>query len=197
MNVFISHNKADKEIARFLAVALVEQGENVWFDEWQLRPGDSITGGIEEGLSLSDVFLLVWSSSASCSKWVGTEIRAYLRRRVDDESLRIVPVLVDATPLPSLIADYRGFVLDETVSPDTIAFEITGKPSDIEIARRLQNRLLKLTLDYCDDGDPLPYIICPSCGSSSLKRSSAMDSRRDEVYYVIECEDCKWSNWSQ
>ncbi len=197
MNVFISHNKADKETARFLAIALVEQGENVWFDEWQLRPGDSITAGIEDGLSSADIFLLVWSSAASFSKWVGTEVRAYLRRRVDDDSLRIVPIMVDATPLPTLVADYRGFTLDNTVSPNTIAFEITGKPSDIELARRLQNRLLNLTSDHCDAGDPLPYIICPSCGSSNLKRSSATDYERGDVYYVIECEDCKWRDWSQ
>lgn len=197
MNVFISHNKEDKETARFLAVALVEQGANVWFDEWQLRPGDSITGGIEAGLSSTDVFVLIWSSDASLSKWVGTEVRAYLRRRVDDESLRIVPVMIDTTPLPTLVADYRGFFLDHTTSPNTIAFEITGRPPDVELARRLQNRLLELTSNHCSSGDPLPYIICPSCGSSKLKRSTATDHARDEVYYVIECEDCKWSDWSQ
>ncbi len=197
MNVFISHNKADKETARFLAIALVEQGANVWFDEWQLRPGDSITGGIEAGLSSSDVFVLVWSSAASLSKWVGIEVSAYLRRRVDDESLRIVPVMIDASPLPMLIADYRGFILDKTTSPNTIAFEIIGEPSDIELARRLQNRLMELTSNHCGVGDPLPYIVCPSCGSSNLKRSSATDYERDEIYYVIECEECKWSDCSQ
>lgn len=34
---------------------LVEQGVDVWFDEWELRPGDSIVGGIEEGLSNAGV----------------------------------------------------------------------------------------------------------------------------------------------
>jgi len=62
MNVFISHNKSDKETARFLAIALVEQGANVWFDEWKIRPGDSITGGIEVGLSTADIFVLVWTT---------------------------------------------------------------------------------------------------------------------------------------
>jgi len=197
MNVFISHNKADKESARFLAIALVEQGANVWFDEWEIRPGDSITGGIEKGLSQADIFVLVWSQLARKSNWVGTEIRAYLRRRVDDESLRIVPVILDETPLPTLIADYRGFVVDHVTSLNTVAFQITGKPSDIELARRLQNRLLELTENHCGSGDPLPYIICPSCGSANLNRSSVTDYRRDEMYYVIECKDCKWSDWTQ
>lgn len=195
MTAFISYNKADKETARLLAVALVGQGINVWFDEWQIRPGDSITGGIEIGLSNADIFVLVWSREASKSKWVGTEIRAYLRRRVDDESLRIVPVLMDEAPLPTLAADYKGFNVDSETSLNTIAFEITGKPSEIELARRLQRRLMELTVSHCGDDDPLPHIICPLCGSSNLKRSTTTD--RDEIYYVIECEDCKWNDWSQ
>ena len=34
MRAFISHNKADKLLARTLATLLTEQGESVWFDEW-------------------------------------------------------------------------------------------------------------------------------------------------------------------
>src|SRR5258708_17867989 len=82
MLAFISHNKADKTTARLLAVELVQTGMNVWFDEWNLRPGDSIIGGIEKGLSGCDVFVLIWSRSAQKSNWVDTEVRAVLNRRV-------------------------------------------------------------------------------------------------------------------
>ena len=197
MNVFISHNKADKETARLLAMALVEQGVNVWFDVWAIRPGESITGGIEKGLSNANVFALVWSINANASNWVGTELRAYLRRRVDDDSLRIVPVMVDDTPLPTLVADYRGFRLGPDTTLDTIAAEITGRPGDIEIARRLQNRLSELTRNHISPDDPLPFIICPRCGSEKLDRSTPIDYDGDEVYYVIECRDCDWTEWTQ
>jgi len=195
MNVFISHNKIDKETARFLAIALVEQGANVWFDEWEIRPGDSITGGIEAGLSNADTFVLVWSKNASKSKWVGTEIRAYIRRRVDDESLRIVPIVLDGTSLPALVADYSGFFIDRKTSLNTIAFEITGRQSDIEIARRLHQRISELALKHCGPEDPLPYIICPSCGSEQLRRTSSTDEERDEIYFSIGCENCEWKDF--
>lgn len=197
MNVFVSHNKGDKETARLLAIALVEQGVGVWFDAWAIRPGDSITGGIEEGLTGSDVLVLVWSAAAHASNWVGTEIRAYLRRRVDDNSLRIVPVMLDDTPLPTLVADYRGFRLESDAELEAVAAEITGRSSDVEIARRLQNRLLELTERYGSPGDPLPFIICPRCGSEHLERSNPVDDEHDEAYYVIECRDCKWYEWTQ
>ena len=67
MLAFISHNKADKATARLLATALVETGVSVWFDEWNLRPGDSIVGGIEGGISQCDVFVISWSFKAQQS----------------------------------------------------------------------------------------------------------------------------------
>jgi hypothetical protein len=46
VRAFISHNKADADTARLFAMTLTEQGVSVWFDEWDLRPGDSIPDGI-------------------------------------------------------------------------------------------------------------------------------------------------------
>lgn len=194
MNAFISHNTANKNTARYLAIALVEQGINVWFDEWAIQPGESITGGIEKGLSEADIFVLVWSTNAKASNWVGTEISAYVRRRVDDQTLRIVPIIIDDTPLPTLVADYKGFSISTETKMEDIAAEITGKPSDVEIARLLQNRLLDLTMEY-SSGDPLPYIVCPKCGSTDLKRSDQWDG--DRHYYIIQCEKCKWSDGTE
>ena len=191
MNVFISHNSSDKDTARLLAVALVEQGVNVWFDEWAIRPGDSITGGIETGLSEADVFVLVWSANAKKSNWVGTEVRAYLRRRVDDQTLRIVPVMIDSTPLPALVADYKGFSMTDGKTMEDIASEITGTPRDMEIARRLQTKLLDLTWEH-SHGDPLPFLVCPQCGSPELERSQQDDPKHERSYYVIQCKKCHW-----
>jgi hypothetical protein len=116
--VFISHNKADKAKARALANAFQAVGCRAWFDEWENKPGESIVGGIELGLGEADVFVLCWSASAAQSNWVGTEVRATLRRRVDDATLRIVPLLLDDTPLPALVAEYSGFhYVSETEAP--------------------------------------------------------------------------------
>jgi hypothetical protein len=105
MLAFISHNKADKATARLLAAELVQTGMNVWFDEWKLRSGDSIVGGIEKGLSECDVFVLIWSRHAQQSNWVDTEVRAVLNRRGANHSLRIVPIFSDDAPLPTLVAE--------------------------------------------------------------------------------------------
>jgi len=197
MKVFISHNKADKTSARALAVLLVEQGVDVWFDEWEIGPGESITGGIERGLSECDVFVLLWSAAAHASNWVGTEVRAFIRRRVDDDGLRIIPLMIDGTSLPALVADYRGFDLSGGTSLDEVAAELTGAPRDLEIARRLQAKLLELTASHASGGDPLPYLVCPTCACTELKRGTYEDPSRDDLYYYIECTECGWTDWSQ
>ena len=124
MHAFISYNKHDRTTARLLATALVQQGVDVWFDEWGIAPGESLTGGIEKGLQASDVFVLVWSSHAAASNWVGTELRAYLRRRIDDASLRVIPIMLDSKALPILVADYKGFALSNSTSLPDIAAKI-------------------------------------------------------------------------
>ena len=49
-DVFISHASEDKDtFVRPLAVALNALGVTVWYDEFSLRPGDSISRSIDKG----------------------------------------------------------------------------------------------------------------------------------------------------
>ncbi len=49
-DVSLSHSAKDKPVVRPLAERLRNDGLKVWFDEWVLKPGDSIPAKIEEGL---------------------------------------------------------------------------------------------------------------------------------------------------
>ena len=48
-DVFLSHSAKDKAVVRPLAERLRQDGLKVWFDEWALKPGDSIPAKIEAG----------------------------------------------------------------------------------------------------------------------------------------------------
>lgn len=194
---FISHNKKQKPLARLLATTLAANGQSVWFDEWNLKPGDSLIGGIENGLAEARVFAIIWSKDSAASNWVGTELRAYLRRRVDDNTLRIIPIMVDDTPLPALLADYLGFAIRSKKSIAEVAARICGSQTEAAIVRLLNDRLQELTIDNDGGNDPLPFKRCPKCGENSFDRRALTDDRRDDEYYVIECKKCGWSDWSQ
>jgi len=54
-DVFLSHSVKDKAVVQPLAERLRQDGLKVWFDEWMLKPGDSIASKIEAGLEHSRV----------------------------------------------------------------------------------------------------------------------------------------------
>lgn len=73
-DVFLSHSSKDKEVVRALAERLRADELKVWFDEWVLRPGDSIPARIEEGLERSRVLALYTSANAFGSCGMCTNI---------------------------------------------------------------------------------------------------------------------------
>ncbi len=72
-DVFLSHSAKDKAVVRPLAERLRKDGRKVWFDEWVLKPGDSIPAKIEAGLEHSRVLVLCMSADAFGSDWAQLE----------------------------------------------------------------------------------------------------------------------------
>lgn len=57
--IFIAHSSSSRGWARDFAEAMRESGVDVWFDELSIKPGDSISDSIEEGLRGSDIVVLL------------------------------------------------------------------------------------------------------------------------------------------
>jgi len=72
-DVFLSHSSKDKSLVRPLTERLRKDGIRVWFDESEIKPGDSIPAKIEEGLEHSRVLLLCMSANALGSGWAQLE----------------------------------------------------------------------------------------------------------------------------
>jgi hypothetical protein len=86
-DVFLSHSAKDKRskpptlmqdtggnpVVRDVAERLRKDGLRVRFDEWVLKPGDSIPAKIEEGLERSRVLVLCMSANAFGSDWAQLE----------------------------------------------------------------------------------------------------------------------------
>jgi hypothetical protein len=62
-DVFISHASEDKDFVRPIAEALVKSGISVWYDEYEIRIGDSIRKKIDEGLTKSRYGIIVLSEN--------------------------------------------------------------------------------------------------------------------------------------
>ncbi|HJP18428.1 MAG TPA: hypothetical protein QF468_07250 [Nitrospinota bacterium] len=62
--------------------------------------------------------------------------------------------------------------------------------------KELNKLLEEKTIDPARGG-PLPYVACPKCGDENLRGGEIYDDRRDENYWIIKCEQCGWSDWTQ
>ena len=111
--VFISYAANDQSVARRVADALRGAGLSVWFDEWVLLPGDSISQRIDEGLQASDLLLVLLSPSSVESRWVQEELNATLSLELRTRGVTVVPALIADCEMPPLLAtrqylDLRG-----------------------------------------------------------------------------------------
>lgn len=92
-DVFISHASEDKDsFVRPLAVALQSLGVSVWFDEFPLRPGDSLSRSIDKGISSSEHGLVVVSQNFLQKPWPEYELRGLVNREIEQDS-KIIPDL--------------------------------------------------------------------------------------------------------
>lgn len=80
-DVFISHASEDKDdFVRPLAHALVDQGLDVWFDEFELRIGMSLRRSIDRGLAASRFGIVVLSEDFFAKGWTNYELDGLVTR---------------------------------------------------------------------------------------------------------------------
>ena len=92
-DLFISHATEDKEdFVRPLAKALEEHGLRVWYDETELRVGDSLRRSIDRGLANSRYGVVVLSSAFFAKNWPQYELDGLVAREMSAGSKVVLPI---------------------------------------------------------------------------------------------------------
>ena len=166
-DVFLSHSAKDKAVVRPLAERLRQDGLKVWFDEWVLKPGDSIPAKIEEGLEHSRVLVLCMSAHAFGSDWAQLEAGTFRCRDPLNQERRFIPMRLDDAPIKGSLAqvlyvDYReranaafeellaGCREAATVVPPSLPTEPNGAYSGIRTHSQRQQPLKKYNTDLLE-----------------------------------------------
>ncbi|HEX8360285.1 MAG TPA: toll/interleukin-1 receptor domain-containing protein [Longimicrobium sp.] len=111
--VFISHSSVDEQFAVWIAVDLRAAGYSVWLDQWDIKVGESIPHKIGAGLNECDFVAVVLSSHAVASRWVENEWYAKYWDEVEQDRVRVLPILIEDCTIPTLLktkkyADFRS-----------------------------------------------------------------------------------------
>ena len=127
-DVFISHTSEDKaEVVRPLATALRDAGLSVWYDEFELRIGDSLRRKIDEGLANSRFGVVVLSRAFFGRGWTEYELDGLVTRAVSGEQV-LLPIWHNVTKRE--VMDYSASLADRlarstaTRTVEEIAVEI-------------------------------------------------------------------------
>lgn len=189
VSVFLSHNGADKAIARELAIFLIAENVSVWFDEWTIEVGDSIVGLLNSGLRDCSHFIILWSKNASRSRWVRSEMEAILHRSIETGNPRIVPIRLDDAELPPLLANLRHLVHQGGTEEDRnqLIAAILNRPPSENLIRAVVKKYHELIID--ENGG---YSACPKCGSHRIRYIHHTDNTDMQTRVFVDCLECTW-----
>ena len=156
---FISYKHKDsKDFSRALGDALGGQGAEVWLDQEQMRPGDSILAGIEAGIGASIDAIVVLSENYF-SGWSEQE-RRNLYSLMVSKKVRIIPVWyrLDHDRVESLAPMFADIVAIEAPSGSTAeaqqaAKDVLGKFDPKQRQSRLYELFFQAVRKHVDDPD--------------------------------------------
>ncbi len=169
-SVFLSHNTHDKPFARRLAKRLAAHGISVWLDEAKLRIGDSIIDRVAEAIRDVDFVIVVMSKNAARSPWVQKELSLAMSKELSRQSVSVLPVRVDETPMPSplgdkLYADFRD--------PRGFSLNVRGLLNAMGVRGEKPKRGRGLSVEWTEEGPRIvghQAAITPTEGNALLTR---------------------------
>ncbi|MEP7133819.1 MAG: diguanylate cyclase [Chloroflexota bacterium] len=128
-DIFISHAFEDKEFARSLADALAGKGLSIWFDEFELKVGDSLRRSIDFGLSKSRYGVVILSPNFFAKEWTQKELDALTARETKDKKI-ILPIwhnisAKEIRKYSPMLAD--RLAIDSVVGIETVVDKLLSK----------------------------------------------------------------------
>ena len=134
--VFISHASEDKgSLVRELATVLISKGIDVWYDEYEIKPGCSIRESIDRGLSSCDIGLVVFSNYYFSKSWTIWELNGFIQKLLSSSG-KLIPVYFNITHKELLkispsLADIMGLIYNgdiNALSEDILNVLYPNKP---------------------------------------------------------------------
>jgi len=209
-DVFISHTSEDKDaFVRPLARALCNLGVKVWYDEFSLRLGDSLSRSIDKGLAESAFGIVVISPHFITKPWPEYELRGLVAREIGEDRiilpiwhgvtrrdvLKFSPSLADKIALDTsgLNADDIAIQLLREIRPDLYRKHPRAdleRLANGEVLRELQDEIGRARRELEAAKVELSEYRCPYCNAVLALRVDAPADEEQKHWDIREIFDC-------
>ncbi len=205
--MFISHATEDKEdFVRPLARALVRLGLKVWYDEFSLQVGASLSRAIDKGLAESHFGIVILSPRFFEKKWTEYELRGLVAREIEEDwvilpiwhnvtrndVVKFCPSLADKIALNTahLQAGEIAKKLLRQIRPD-----IHASYSMVELDDVVEEAALELQAELEAIRKKLSKYLCPFCDSAMVSRVSAPTDESEKDWGIRESFRCGFTHF--
>lgn len=119
--VFLSHTKKDKDFIVKIANDFRSSGIDVWFDEWEIPPGESLRKKIfEDGIPNCHVFFVYLTESSVESAWVKNELDSAFIHEIEQKNSFIILYVDKASTREKLSLDLKARNIPEFNESDYV-----------------------------------------------------------------------------
>jgi hypothetical protein len=135
--IYLSYSHRDTEYVRKLADSLRELGQETFYAEESLTPGQPFQLVLSETLRNADAIVFILSTASLESRYVTTEMGAALGYFEERGRPAIIPVVIDASELPPQVRHIHA-LFARGRAPDDVAIDIATAVE--RVAGRVQAR---------------------------------------------------------
>lgn len=115
--IFVSYNHQDRGFVERLANDLNAAGLPVWWDQWEIKVGQSIIQKVSDGIDSSAYLIAVLSPHSVQSSWVQREIGSALMKQLSAErEIIVLPLLAADCDVPLLLREIKWADFRESYS---------------------------------------------------------------------------------
>jgi hypothetical protein len=107
-DLFVSYSHSDRSIVRQFAELLRGRGVRVWYDQWEMRPGDVLRERISDGIARASNFVVLLSKSSLKSNWVKYELNSGMLEEIERGKVKVIPALGPGVKPEEMPIDLRA-----------------------------------------------------------------------------------------
>lgn len=187
-DAFICHSSENKaDFVKPLAELLHDKGLQIWLDDWEIVPGDSLQQSIDTGISKSGKGVIVLSESFIEKEWAKRELSGFTSRNIYEDDNVIIPIWLDIDA--ETVRDFSAPLSDKK------AITAEGK-EDVET---VATKIYKTITESWDNkkigpAGKRPYIVCEDThlypgGDFDFKLSNIGDAPAENIRGIIRIKN--------